>query len=180
MVSLSPVHPCLSYREIEERILCIKVTARKSQNRAAAPSGMWDDKSSGFLSWDIAKILHEVTGNLTAYKRCRLKYRVCMEVSVKGQPYSVTRQPEDMNSIHRAESQTAPWHSTHTHRQLALSANKHGFAEHSVEGRWKFGTGLLNLLDSCVTKPSLEGLLPWEQQQSSHLYQTFLIHTAQT
>lgn len=85
-----------------------------------------------------------------------------------------------MNSIRRAESQTALWHSTHAHRQLTLSANKHGFAEHSAEGWWKFGLGLSNLLDSFVTKPSLEGLLPWEHQQSSRLYQTFLIHTAQT
>lgn len=42
-----------------------------------------------------------------------------------SQPYSVTRQPEDMNSIHRAQSQSAPWHSTQHTASLPASANKH-------------------------------------------------------
>lgn len=107
-------------------------------------------------------------------------------MSEEGQPYSVTRLPGDMNSICRTESQTASWH---PHRHLAsphsasspVRANKHSFPEHTAARWWTFGLRLSNVPDSWVTKPGLEGMLPWERhsehQQSSRLYQTCLIQT---
>lgn len=166
-------------------MLWAKVSLRESQDGDTG-----DEKSSRFCGLGIAKILPEVTMTLTASKGYRRETVVSTrKMSEEGQPYHITRLPKDMNSICRVQSQTDSWH---PHRHLApphnasalVCVNKHVFVVHTAEGWCKFGLGLRKSLDFWVSKPGLEGMLPWEhrsdRQQSSCLLQTCLIQTLHT
>lgn len=122
-ISFPSTGPCLPPRKTEEKC-CESMSFLEWVKKGLQPAvecRRWQK-----LCLDKAKILHELTGILTARKGCRWWSTACeWRASVMGQSYSVTRQPGDMNSIHRAQSHSAPSHSTQYPVSLSDSANKH-------------------------------------------------------
>lgn len=114
--------PLFATQEDRGKMLWVNVISWVSQEGAAACSGMQEmtkalfrqSQNPSWVDWHP-----HCTQRMQMMKYCEWR------VSVMGQSYSVTRQPGDMNSIHRAQSRSAPSHSTQYTVSLSDSANKH-------------------------------------------------------